>query len=64
MNEDGTMARVPELEAFCAQHAVRMITIRDLIQHRMRHERLVRKIAEAEPAHGLRRTSASTPSRA
>jgi 3,4-dihydroxy 2-butanone 4-phosphate synthase/GTP cyclohydrolase II len=47
MNEDGTMARVPQLEPFCAAHAVRMITIRDLIQHRMRHERLVRQIAEA-----------------
>jgi 3,4-dihydroxy 2-butanone 4-phosphate synthase/GTP cyclohydrolase II len=47
MNEDGTMARVPQLEVFCREHAVRMITIRDLIQHRMRTERLVRKIAEA-----------------
>jgi 3,4-dihydroxy 2-butanone 4-phosphate synthase/GTP cyclohydrolase II len=47
MNEDGTMARVPQLEAFCREHAIRMITIRDLIQYRMRHERLVRKIAEA-----------------
>ena len=64
MNEDGTMARVPQLEAFCAEHGIRMITVRDLIQHRMREERLVRKIAEAEPADGLRRRSASTPSRA
>jgi 3,4-dihydroxy 2-butanone 4-phosphate synthase/GTP cyclohydrolase II len=47
MNEDGTMARVPQLEAFCREHGVRMVTIRDLIQHRMRTERLVRKIAEA-----------------
>jgi 3,4-dihydroxy 2-butanone 4-phosphate synthase/GTP cyclohydrolase II len=47
MNEDGTMARVPQLEAFCAEHGIRMITVRDLIQHRMREERLVRKIAEA-----------------
>jgi 3,4-dihydroxy 2-butanone 4-phosphate synthase/GTP cyclohydrolase II len=47
MNEDGTMARVPELELFCRRHGIRMITIRDLIQHRMRTERLVRKIAEA-----------------
>ncbi len=47
MNEDGTMARVPQLEAFCLEHALRMITVRDLIQHRMREERLVRKIAEA-----------------
>jgi 3,4-dihydroxy 2-butanone 4-phosphate synthase/GTP cyclohydrolase II len=41
------MARVPELELFCRRHGIRMITIRDLIQHRMRTERLVRKIAEA-----------------
>ena len=47
MNEDGTMARVPQLEAFCAEHGLKMITIKDLIQHRMRTERLVRKIAEA-----------------
>ncbi|MGE5127337.1 MAG: bifunctional 3,4-dihydroxy-2-butanone-4-phosphate synthase/GTP cyclohydrolase II [Betaproteobacteria bacterium] len=47
MNEDGTMARVPQLEAFCLEHELRMITVRDLIQHRMREERLVRKIAEA-----------------
>jgi 3,4-dihydroxy 2-butanone 4-phosphate synthase/GTP cyclohydrolase II len=47
MHEDGTMARVPHLERFCAAHGIRMITIQDLIQHRMRHERLVRKIADA-----------------
>jgi len=47
MDEDGTMARGPRLEAFCRQHGLRMVTIKDLIQHRMRTERLVRKIAEA-----------------
>jgi 3,4-dihydroxy 2-butanone 4-phosphate synthase/GTP cyclohydrolase II len=47
MNEDGTMARVQQLERFCEEHGIRMITVRDLIQHRMRAERLVRKIAEA-----------------
>ena len=47
MNEDGTMARVSELEPFCRAHRIRLITIRDLIQYRMSHERLVRKIAEA-----------------
>jgi 3,4-dihydroxy 2-butanone 4-phosphate synthase/GTP cyclohydrolase II len=47
MAADGTMARVPQLEAFCAEHGIRMITIRDLIQYRMKNERLVRKIAEA-----------------
>ena len=47
MNEDGTMARIPHLEMFCRVHGIKLITIRDLIEHRMRHERLVRKIAEA-----------------
>src|SRR5262249_15221416 len=47
MSDDGTMARVPELERFCAAHGIRMITIQDLIQHRMRHERLGRKIPDA-----------------
>jgi 3,4-dihydroxy 2-butanone 4-phosphate synthase / GTP cyclohydrolase II len=47
LNEDGTMARVRELEPFCRAHGIKLITIRDLIQYRMRHERLVRKIAEA-----------------
>jgi 3,4-dihydroxy 2-butanone 4-phosphate synthase/GTP cyclohydrolase II len=47
MSDDGTMARVPDLERFCSTHGIRMITIRDLIQHRMRHERLVRKMADA-----------------
>jgi 3,4-dihydroxy 2-butanone 4-phosphate synthase / GTP cyclohydrolase II len=47
MNEDGTMARVPQLERFCSEHGIRVITIRDLIHHRMQNERLVRKIAEA-----------------
>ena len=47
MDEDGTMMRAPRLESFCREHSLKMITIKDLIQHRMRHERLVRKIAEA-----------------
>jgi len=47
MDDDGTMARGPRLEEFCREHGLGMITIKDLIQHRMRHERLVRKVAEA-----------------
>ena len=47
MDEDGTMARGPRLEAFCREHGLRLITVKDLIQYRMRHERLVRKVAEA-----------------
>jgi GTP cyclohydrolase II len=47
-DEDGTMARGPRLEAFCREHALKLVTIKDLIQHRMRNERLVRKIVEAD----------------
>jgi 3,4-dihydroxy 2-butanone 4-phosphate synthase/GTP cyclohydrolase II len=47
MDDDGTMARVPRLEQFCRTHGLRMITIKDLIHHRMRTERLIRKVAEA-----------------
>ena len=55
MNEDGTMARVPELTRFAKKHGLLMITIADLIKHRMRTERLVKRVASAEmpTAHGL-----------
>jgi 3,4-dihydroxy 2-butanone 4-phosphate synthase/GTP cyclohydrolase II len=41
MNDDGTMARVPELVEFAKQHGIKLGTIADLIRHRSRHERLV-----------------------
>ena len=47
MNEDGTMARVPELGRFAKKHGLPMITIADLIQYRMRTERLVKRSANA-----------------
>ena len=47
MNEDGTMARVPQLEEFCEQHDLKMLTVADLIRYRMQHERYVRRVAEA-----------------
>src|SRR6476646_4544999 len=47
MNEDGTMARVPELTKFAKRHRLLMITIADLIQYRMRTEALVRRVASA-----------------
>ena len=46
MNEDGTMARVPQLEVFCAQHGIKMISVADLIRYRMKHERIVQRSAE------------------
>jgi 3,4-dihydroxy 2-butanone 4-phosphate synthase / GTP cyclohydrolase II len=48
MNEDGTMARVPALAKFARKHGLLMITIADLIQYRMRTERLVRRVAHAQ----------------
>ncbi len=48
MNEDGTMARMPQLEKFSREHRIPILTIADLIQYRMRHESLVRKIEEAD----------------
>ncbi len=46
MNEDGTMARVPQLIEFCREHNLKMLTVADLIRYRMQHERYVRRIAE------------------
>jgi 3,4-dihydroxy 2-butanone 4-phosphate synthase / GTP cyclohydrolase II len=46
MNEDGTMARLPELVAFAQRHNLKLGTIADLIQHRRRTEKLVRRSYE------------------
>lgn len=48
MKEDGTMARMPDLEKFSEEHGVPILTIADLIAYRMRTETLVRKISEAD----------------
>lgn len=48
MNDDGTMARVPELIKFAQQHDLLMITIADLIKYRMQNERLVKRLALAK----------------
>src|SRR5216683_111935 len=48
MNEDGTMARVPERTKFAKRHKLPMITIADLITYRMRTESLVKRIASAK----------------
>jgi 3,4-dihydroxy 2-butanone 4-phosphate synthase/GTP cyclohydrolase II len=45
MNDDGTMARVPDLAKVAQEHGLLMITVSDLISHRLRHETLVRKVA-------------------
>jgi 3,4-dihydroxy 2-butanone 4-phosphate synthase / GTP cyclohydrolase II len=48
MNEDGTMARVPDLTSFAGLHDLLMITVADLISYRMRTESLVRRVASAK----------------
>src|SRR6476659_952202 len=44
MNEDGSMARVRDLEPYCARHDVKMITVADLVAYRRRHEKLVERV--------------------
>ena len=46
MNEDGTMARMPDLERFSAEHNLRIVSIKDLIEYRMHRERLVERTGE------------------
>jgi 3,4-dihydroxy 2-butanone 4-phosphate synthase / GTP cyclohydrolase II len=47
LNDDGSMARRPELERFARQHKLRFITVAQIISHRLKHERLVHREAEA-----------------
>jgi 3,4-dihydroxy 2-butanone 4-phosphate synthase / GTP cyclohydrolase II len=47
LNDDGTMARVPDLERFCAEHGLSMVTIEALSAYRRRTERLVERVASA-----------------
>jgi len=48
MNEDGSMARTPELMGFAQRHDLKAVTIKDLIQHRIRGESLVHRVADAK----------------
>ena len=47
MNEDGTMARLLQLEGMAAEHGIKIISVADLITHRRRYEKLVHRVAEA-----------------
>jgi len=47
MDEDGTMARIPQLTEFCRVHGLKLVTVASLIRYRMQHERNVRRIAES-----------------
>jgi 3,4-dihydroxy 2-butanone 4-phosphate synthase / GTP cyclohydrolase II len=48
MNDDGTMARVPDLERYCAKHGLKMITVADLIAYRRRNDKLIERVVEAQ----------------
>jgi 3,4-dihydroxy 2-butanone 4-phosphate synthase / GTP cyclohydrolase II len=47
MNDDGTMARVPDLQKFCAQHGLKMLTVAELIRYRLQNERYIFRVAES-----------------
>src|SRR3954469_3975500 len=53
MNDDGTMARMPDLVAFAQHHGLKLGTIADLIAHRRRTERLVRGVTEGQIEHAI-----------
>jgi 3,4-dihydroxy 2-butanone 4-phosphate synthase/GTP cyclohydrolase II len=48
MNDDGTMARMPELEVFARTHGLRILSIADIIEYRIHREALVRRVVEAQ----------------
>jgi 3,4-dihydroxy 2-butanone 4-phosphate synthase/GTP cyclohydrolase II len=47
MKDDGTMARVPDLIAFCKEHGLRILTVAELIRYRLRHERYIVRAGES-----------------
>ena len=48
MNDDGTMARLPQLEVFAKKHGLKIISVAELVTYRYRHERLVTRVTEAQ----------------
>ena len=48
LDEDGSMARLPQLEVMSEKHEIKIVTVADLIAYRLRHERLVHRVAEAK----------------
>jgi 3,4-dihydroxy 2-butanone 4-phosphate synthase/GTP cyclohydrolase II len=54
MNEDGTMARIPDLVPYCERHGLKLVTVADLIEYRRRHEQLVERmtIVQLPTSHG------------
>ena len=54
MNDDGTMARGPDLVKFCEEHKLKMVTVADIIRYRLQNERYIHRVAESlmPTAHG------------
>jgi 3,4-dihydroxy 2-butanone 4-phosphate synthase/GTP cyclohydrolase II len=48
MNDDGSMARVPDLIEFCSIHGLKMLTVAELIRYRLQNERYIRRVGEAQ----------------
>jgi 3,4-dihydroxy 2-butanone 4-phosphate synthase/GTP cyclohydrolase II len=48
MNEDGTMARVPDLIPYCERHGLKMVTVADLVAYRRQNDKLVERVADTE----------------
>jgi 3,4-dihydroxy 2-butanone 4-phosphate synthase/GTP cyclohydrolase II len=44
MNDDGTMARVPDLVGYCERHELKMVTVADLVAYRRRHDKLIERV--------------------
>ncbi len=55
MNDDGSMARMPQLQEFAKQHKIKLITFKDLIRYRMRTERFVKENRYCADAYEARR---------
>lgn len=62
MNEDGTMSRLPELRKFADEHDLKLITIKDLVAYRLKHETLIKKEVEVDmpTAYGVFKLTAYT----
>ena len=57
MNDDGTMARSPDLAGYCRRHGLKMVTVADLIAYRRRHDKLVERVVatSCRPGSGFQR---------
>ena len=62
MNDDGTMARMPQLEDFSSEHGVGLVSVSQIIAYRRRHERLVQQVADARTTASPEINNTLTPS--